>query len=542
MKKSFILSIALCLCAICGVRAQVVKNGTKWWDGKALYTATVDQDGDVVMNGITQADGNKKFCLSKAEGEGMYYLAKDNPKAVLPVRGKMGSKVEYVRKDGMNFLAIRNRNNETIYTLVLTPDNLPNCANQQRDAEMGKYQDRLLYWLMNTAYLSKFSKDQLRMMRNEILARHGWKFQAKDLQDYFDKQTWYSPVANNSQIKLSVIENTNMQLIKNEETIPDEERGYVDYSSGPAYNEDLRAMVDGGDFEGGLADDGRGPDEVEDGAVIVVKHERGFLNALGNNRTIVIAKDAHLNLSRVLENEDEFKMPGRKWCVDAEDFSQATPLIISESESDGQQLALANFKNLTIKGEGHSSIEVDPRYSFVIRFVNCTNCVVENLTMGHTEGGFCSGGVIGARQTSNLTVKDCDLYGCGTYGVDLWEAYNFKLVNSNIHDCTYGIIQLHSCTLTSFEKCDFFNNREYGLIEGWGNQGVKFEDCRIFANWGDSQLFFFDSVFSLINCKIYHPKQNLGTMDKSVNKGSKFIDNPLDTSITSRGIGPDQNN
>ena len=77
---------------------------------------------------------------------------------------------------------------------------------------------------------------------------------------------------------------------------------------------------------------------------------------------------------------------------------------------------------------GHSSIEVDPRYSFVIRFVNCTNCVVENLTMGHTEGGFCSGGVIGARQTSNLTVKDCDLYGCGTYGLDLRETYNFKLI------------------------------------------------------------------------------------------------------------------
>ena len=54
-------------------------------------------------------------------------------------------------------------------------------------------------------------------------------------------------------------------------------------------------------------------------------------------------------------------------------------------------------------------------------------------------------------------------------------------------------------------------------------------------------FFFFDSVFSLINCKIYHPKQNLGTMDKSVNRGSKFIDNPLDTSITSRGVGPDQN-
>ena len=76
MKKTLFLTIALCLCAVFGVRAQVVKNGTKWGDGKALYTATVDKEGDVVMNGITQADGNKKFCLSKADAAGLYYLTK----------------------------------------------------------------------------------------------------------------------------------------------------------------------------------------------------------------------------------------------------------------------------------------------------------------------------------------------------------------------------------------------------------------------------------------------------------------------------------
>lgn len=448
MKKTLFLTIALCLCAVFGVRAQVVKNGTKWWDGKTLYTATVDKEGDVVMNGITQADGNKKFCLSKADAAGLYYLTKDNPDAVMPVNGNMGSKVMLVREGSNTFLRILNRKREVIHQLELTTKTL---------AELRPLEDE----------------------RN--------------------------------------------------------------FAEGPEYNQDLKELVDGDYMAGGLADDGRGPEEIDGVATWTVNTAREFINALGSDRTIVLAEDAHINLSDILEIQKAFEgYADRRWGMQASDLVGSKSLIVSEPETDGQQLALVNMSNLKIKGTRNSSIEVNPRYAFCLRFVNCANCSVENLTIGHTVGGFCSGGVIGVEQSS-VIVKDCDLYGCGTYGLDLRDTYGFQLINSTVHDCTYGIMQMNNCTLTSFERCDFFNNREYGLIEGWGNNGVKFDDCRFFANWGDSQLFFFDSVFSLINCKIYHPKQNLGTMDKSVNRGSKFIDNPLDTSITSRGVGPDQN-
>ena len=403
MKKTLILTTILCLCAICGVQAQTVKNGTRWWDGKALYTATVDKDGDVTMKGITQVDGNKKFCLAKAETAGLYYLTKDNPDAEMPVNGTMGSKVMLVTEGSNTFLRVLNRKREVTHQLTLTT------------------KTGVETWTVNSA--------------------------------------------------------------------------------------------------------------------------REFINALGSNRTIILAEDANINLSDILEIEAAFKgYPNRMWCVQSSDYTGPKPLVISESESDGQQLVLVNFKNLTIKGAGHSSVEVDPRYAFVFRFVNCSNIVIENLTMGHTEGGFCSGGVIGANVASHLTVKNCDLYGCGTFGLDLWETYDFKLINSNIHDCTYGIMELHKCTLTAFEHCDFFNNREYTLIEGWGCNGVKFEDCRIFANWGDADLFNFDTLFVLNGCKIYHPKEHLGKLDNCKQTGAKtkFVDNPLDTSIEARKIGPDQ--
>ena len=233
-------------------------------------------------------------------------------------------------------------------------------------------------------------------------------------------------------------------------------------------------------------------------------------------------------------------MKGRRWCADASAIVSREPLIISESETDGQQLALVNFKELIIKGEKNASIEVDPRYSYCLYFVNCDHCEVHNLTIGHTEGGFCSGGVIGVRGGRQNMVKDCDLYGCGTYGLDLIETTDFALFNSNVHDCTYGIMELRSCVGVKFNTCDFFNNREYDLIEGRGVEGLTFTDCRFFANWGDAPLFNLDNTFYLMGCQIYHPTEKLGLIDRAEQLGAKtvFNANPLDKNIQSRNLGP----
>lgn len=42
--------------------------------------------------------------------------------------------------------------------------------------------------------LEKLSKEQLRLARNEIFARHGRKFLSEELQTYFSAQSWYTPV------------------------------------------------------------------------------------------------------------------------------------------------------------------------------------------------------------------------------------------------------------------------------------------------------------------------------------------------------------
>lgn len=53
-------------------------------------------------------------------------------------------------------------------------------------------------------------------------------------------------------------------------------------------------------------------------------------------------------------------------------------------------------------------------------------------------------------------------------------------------------------------------------------------------------LFGLDNTFYMAGCMIYHPTENLGTIDMADQSGAKnwFSPNPLDVNIQSRGTGP----
>lgn len=71
--------------------------------------------------------------------------------------------------------------------------------------------------LLNGYALNRYDKPLLRIMRNNILARHGYRFQSQDLQDYFGSESWYHPADSNEGIRLSFIEELNIALIKHAE-------------------------------------------------------------------------------------------------------------------------------------------------------------------------------------------------------------------------------------------------------------------------------------------------------------------------------------
>jgi hypothetical protein len=80
------------------------------------------------------------------------------------------------------------------------------------------------YTLLHGSELYYYNKPALRLMRNSILARHGYVFQSKDLKKYFGNEPWYHPADSNDDIHLSFLEQLNIELIKYREATIDIEQ------------------------------------------------------------------------------------------------------------------------------------------------------------------------------------------------------------------------------------------------------------------------------------------------------------------------------
>ncbi len=75
--------------------------------------------------------------------------------------------------------------------------------------------------LLNDKLFRKMDKATLRVMRNAILAKHGYMMSSPDLVEYFGSKPWFSPRPSNDDVfdELSIPERLNIELIKTVETL-----------------------------------------------------------------------------------------------------------------------------------------------------------------------------------------------------------------------------------------------------------------------------------------------------------------------------------
>ena len=123
-------------------------------------------------------------------------------------------KVEAVpTQDGLVLTEVKMNDGEPWYEKTVSYYELKWAGEQSRFAFAS---DNLLL-----GSLRRFDKPLLRVMRNAILAAHGYVFQSKDLKTYFEAQPWYHPAANNANVKLSLLEQLNVALIQAAERAED---------------------------------------------------------------------------------------------------------------------------------------------------------------------------------------------------------------------------------------------------------------------------------------------------------------------------------
>ncbi len=75
--------------------------------------------------------------------------------------------------------------------------------------------------ILEAQELSGMTKVELRIARNEIYARYGWRFESEELADYFERKAWYAAGENVDDTILSDVERANIELIAEvEKTAP----------------------------------------------------------------------------------------------------------------------------------------------------------------------------------------------------------------------------------------------------------------------------------------------------------------------------------
>ena len=129
------------------------------------------------------------------------------------------------------------------------------------------------------------------------------------------------------------------------------------------------------------------------------------------------------------------------------------------------------------------------------------------------------GGVVGLYGCEGISINNCDLFGCGTYGIEATLTSGLVMKNSIIRDCSYGIMLLNGLTDSRFEFCDFMRNQS-GISSRDNCKGLKFSDCRFTQN-GTQSLMLPKAVYT--RCEIHNPDEE-GMLDgKPMLKDCKLI-------------------
>ena len=190
---------------------------------------------------------------------------------------------------------------------------------------------------------------------------------------------------------------------------------------------------------------------------VTVTNMEEFLAAIGSNKRIVVDTD-------LLDESTA-------------DMTQNGEYYTWDEVFDGKQLTIHNVDNMTIAGKtgkNVNTVSALPRYAQVLAFDRCSNLTLENLTVGHTkEPGYCVGGVLWFQQCTNVEVRKCGLYGCGTIGIQAMDCRNVTMEQNDIYECSYGGIQLIGVATAAMDGNTFRDlGDEYG-----GYVYQVFSDC-----------------------------------------------------------------
>ena len=154
--RTILFSILMWACALCGMQAQTIKKGDKFFDGISLYTVQEVRMGKIVY--MTSNDGNE-LTLEKVDGKvGEYTLQPSRQADEPPFGSKWGGRVQYIHHEERNLLAFRKPSNgDVVWTMDLTRNSYNDCIMMQQMMQQEEPENAGTL-VLNRPYLDGISK------------------------------------------------------------------------------------------------------------------------------------------------------------------------------------------------------------------------------------------------------------------------------------------------------------------------------------------------------------------------------------------------
>jgi len=228
---------------------------------------------------------------------------------------------------------------------------------------------------------------------------------------------------------------------------------------------------------------------------VVVDTVEDFIKSIGSNKKIIL-KPGVYDLSSVDQNTD--LQDGVTW----------------ESVTDGKELNIRNISDLTIEGsmEGKTEILVKPRYAQILKFEDVSNITIRNITAGHTPAEYmCDAGVITFQNSEDIIINNCELYGCGSVGLSLYNVERLDMTNSNINHCSLRAVQIYDSRDINLRQSKISNHEAYSnIIDIERSKDILFEECEMTDNnnfeWSFMEVAYKSNV--VINkCRVLNNSQ-----------------------------------